>query len=135
VAELLRAGGWNATYAGDVGLAGHDDIDVFAFAAREGRIILTHDLDFLDNRRFPPHRNPGVVVLPGASGEERELRKALGGMLSVVGIFSKAWVGAKIHIGAADEWTIRWWNKADGKHYVTRYRFPKKGMLQEWVDD
>src|SRR5262249_7529665 len=135
MAELLRAAGWNATYAGDVGLLGHDDMDVFAFAAREGRVILTHDTDFLDDRRFPPHRNPGIVVLPGASGEEHELGKELGGMLSIVGRFRAAWFGSKIQISPSGEWTIKHWASAARKHITNRYQFPKHGMPLVWHED
>jgi len=40
--------------------------DVFAFAWRDSRIVVTHDADFLDNKRFPPNRNPRIsLVRPG----------------------------------------------------------------------
>jgi len=66
VAEVLRGQGWNARYVRELSLEGRSDEEVFARAWAEDRILLTHDTDFLDDRRFPPHRNPGVVVLPGA---------------------------------------------------------------------
>jgi predicted nuclease of predicted toxin-antitoxin system len=83
VAEVLRGAGWNVKFVADVNLAGHSDEDVLAFAHRDDRILLTHDADFLDDRRFPPHRNPGVVVLPGGSGNERVLIRALGQAVSI----------------------------------------------------
>lgn len=134
VAELLREAGWNAKYVGEVGLEGHDDSDVFAFAFRESRILLTHDADYLDDRRFPPHRNPGVVVLPGASGEDRELLRALGAMLSVVGPFRDVWSDAKIRISPVGDWTVNSRDPIHGANRVTRYRFPKHGMPLEWHD-
>ena len=55
----------------DVGLRGHSEEDVFAAAWKGGRIVVTHDADFLDNRRFPPHRNPGVILIRlGADGRD-----------------------------------------------------------------
>ena len=67
-AKYLSENGYNTKYVGDVGLEGRSDEDVFAFAWKNERIIVTHDLDFLDDRRFPPHRNPGVMVVrPGSS--------------------------------------------------------------------
>src|SRR5215469_3132633 len=73
VARVLREDGWNAIFVSDVGLVSHSDEDVFAHAWKEDRIVLTHDHDFLDDRCFPPHRNAGVIVLPGASGPARDL--------------------------------------------------------------
>lgn len=135
VAQSLRALGWNATYVGDVGLAGHDDTDVFAFAAREDRILLTHDTDFLDDRKFPPHRNPGVVVLPGAAGEERELCRALGAMVSIVGRFRAVWYKSKIQISPSGEWTVKQWASVTGLHVATRYRFLSHARALVWEDD
>jgi len=56
VAEVLRRNGFNTKFAAEVGLLGCSDEDVFAFAWKENLIIVTHDPDFLDNTRFPPHR-------------------------------------------------------------------------------
>ena len=56
VARVLRELGWNVVFGPDVGLKRHSDEDVFAYAWREQRVLLTHDRDFLDDRRFPPHQ-------------------------------------------------------------------------------
>jgi predicted nuclease of predicted toxin-antitoxin system len=79
VSEILRGEGFNVRYVGDVGLIGRSDEDVFAEAWRDNRVLVTHDPDFLDNRRFPPHRNPGVVLIrPGSSGRaDRGLKVCL----------------------------------------------------------
>jgi len=42
-----------------IGLNGHDDCAVFAYSWRHRRILLTHDEDFWDDRRFPEHRKSG----------------------------------------------------------------------------
>jgi predicted nuclease of predicted toxin-antitoxin system len=69
VAKILRHEGYNAKYVSDVGLTGRSDEDVFATAWSEDRVLVTHDPDFLDDRLFPPHRNPGVLLIrPGSSG-------------------------------------------------------------------
>jgi predicted nuclease of predicted toxin-antitoxin system len=134
VAEALRGARWNVKFVGEVGLDRHDDSDVFAFAGREGRFIVTHDRDFLDDRRFPPHRNPGIVVLPGGAGEERELLRALVGMLSIIGPFGNIWAGTKVRISAEGEWRVSIWAPATGRHETTRFRFPKHGAPLEWSD-
>ena len=73
VAEILQSNGYNARYVAKVGVIGRSDEDVFAVAWRDKRILVTHDPDFLDGNRFPPHRNPGVVLIrPGSSGRDNQ---------------------------------------------------------------
>ena len=73
VAGILRERGVNAKYAAEFGLIGRSDEDVFAAAWADKRAIFTHDSDFMDDRRFPHHRNPGVVLIrPGADGSDNE---------------------------------------------------------------
>src|SRR6266446_5838161 len=105
VAKVLRAQGWNAKYAAEVGLQGHSDEDVFARAWADDRIVLTHDTDFLDDRRFPPHRNPGVVVLPSAQDDEISLFTALAGVASFVAPFREGYRQRKVLVSANSEWT------------------------------
>jgi len=45
----------------DEGLGGADDDAVAAAAKREGRMLLTLDLDFSDIARFAPGTHPGIV--------------------------------------------------------------------------
>lgn len=64
IVALIREFKYPAICVKDCGLSGKPDENVMAFAWRERRMLVTHDQDFLDDRRFPPHRNPGVVTLP-----------------------------------------------------------------------
>jgi predicted nuclease of predicted toxin-antitoxin system len=84
-ARVIRDLGWDAEFVCDVALGGRPDEDVMAYAQRERRIILTHDRDFLDDRRFPPHRIPGVIVLPGANGGTEILDRELARLLITIG--------------------------------------------------
>ena len=68
VTAFLREKKLNVKDVFEEGLVGRPDEDVMAFAWRTQRILLTHDRDFLDDHRFPEHRNPGVIVLPGGDG-------------------------------------------------------------------
>lgn len=62
----LRALGHDVHTAADEGLLGHSDEQVAAAARAEKRMILTLDLGFGDERRFPPGRRPAIVVFrPG----------------------------------------------------------------------
>src|SRR5260370_4036960 len=71
IAKYLSEKGYNTKCVGEEGLGGRSDEDVFAFAWKSERIIVTHDPDFLDDRRFPPHRNPRIVLVrPCSSGRD-----------------------------------------------------------------
>ena len=134
VARALRDLGWNTKYVGDLDLVGHSDEDVFARAWSDERIILTHDHDFLDDRRFPPHRNPGVVVLPGAQGNEDALLRALAGMLSMVAPFRDAYWRTKVGIAADETWTFIRRNAKTGDMEKTRLRGVRRGPVEVWRD-
>jgi predicted nuclease of predicted toxin-antitoxin system len=85
VADYLQQNGYNAVFANDVGLSGRSDEDIFGYAWREKRMLWTHDRDFLDDARFPEHRNPGVVILPGGDGDNRAMEVGVGTALTVFG--------------------------------------------------
>jgi predicted nuclease of predicted toxin-antitoxin system len=78
VTKALRKNDWNVKDVNEVRLKGHSDEDIFAYAKRECRILLTYDEDFLDDKRYPLPGNPGVIVLPGADGNVSALSHALG---------------------------------------------------------
>jgi hypothetical protein len=121
VADFMRRKGFSAIFCGDLGLLGHSDEDVLAAAWRKRRVLLTHDRDFLDDTRFPEHRNPGVIVLAGGSGDRYALGHSIG---TVIWIFSRApdvWRGSKIVISADGEMVIRG-RGDDGKAFTSRYR-------------
>ena len=106
-AKAIRDLGWNVKYVEDVDLKGRADEDVFAYAWRDNRILVTHDEDFLNDGRFPPHRNPGVVIVPGGDGNERALLEALAFVLSVVAPFRETYRGTKPRIHSDGSWIMR----------------------------
>lgn len=134
VMRLLRELGWNTEFGPDVGLAGHSDEDVLAYAWREKRVLLTHDRDFLDDRRFPPHRNPGVVVFPGGSGSARGLVEGLSLVLSIIAPYRKAFRRFKIEITEDGIWNIT--NMARINDVVRRWRIRlgKGSCVDEWEE-
>jgi predicted nuclease of predicted toxin-antitoxin system len=136
VANVLRRAGWNAVFAADLGLLGHEDEDVFAAARREDRILLTHDKDFLNDRLFRPDLNPGLVVLrPGAEGhQDRLLLRALFDAVSVVGQFREIYRGTKLTVHEDGTWTMSH-KTPEGRVERTKYRFPRNRQVEEWVDD
>ena len=135
VANVLRQEGWNAVFADEVGLHGHSDEDIFAFASREDRVLLTHDRHFLDDRRFPVHKNPGVAVLPGAEGNDEALLRALGQIVYIMGWLRDFWRDTKVVVHEDGVWTVALRDFETGAITRTRYRFPKHGPPQVWHDD
>jgi len=63
VADLLREHGHDAVSVFDQHLQGHPDDDVAAVCRREGRGIVTMDLDFANILTYPPEDYAGIIVL------------------------------------------------------------------------
>lgn len=135
VARVMGELGRNVKFVPNVGLGGHSDEDVFAFAWRERRVLLTHDRDFLDDRRFPFNRNPGVIVLPGGHGTDHALVVALREVMSLMGDFKNLFPNAKIEISNDNIWRVRQFVKEEGLIRESRYRFDDHGDVWQWEDD
>lgn len=72
---LLGTSGHDAHTVEQEGLAGSPDADLVAACTREGRILVTLDLDFTDIRRYAPGSHPGIWVLrPARQSIERTLQ-------------------------------------------------------------
>jgi predicted nuclease of predicted toxin-antitoxin system len=63
VAGPLRGLGHDVDTVVDERLSGSDDDTVWAAAQREGRFLITSDLDFADVRKFTPHTHCGLLLL------------------------------------------------------------------------
>jgi predicted nuclease of predicted toxin-antitoxin system len=63
LAERLRRAGHEVATVPDEGLGGTDDDALFARCRREGRCLVTLDLDFGNVLRFPPEKTAGLAVL------------------------------------------------------------------------
>lgn len=64
----LRALGFDVDTVVDEGLGGRPDGEVWIAAQHEGRMLVTHDLDFSDARRYAPGSHHGLLLcrLPDA---------------------------------------------------------------------
>jgi len=61
--------GHDVLTAADENLLSRPDVEVAACAAREGRMLLTLDVEFADLRKHPPGSHPGTVLFrPRALG-------------------------------------------------------------------
>jgi len=63
VVALLAAAGHQADTVIDERLGGASDADLAALCVREGRVLMTLDLDFGDIRAYPPKNFAGLIVL------------------------------------------------------------------------
>ena len=77
VTELLRDLGGNVTDAWEQGMLGYKDERIWRFARKKRRIILSHDDDFMDERKYPIRECYGYVVLPHKAGGEQALTQKL----------------------------------------------------------
>lgn len=62
-AALLQSLSIDAQDVRDVGLKGASDAQVFEYAQKEERIIITRDIEFGNILKYPPPRHYGVIVV------------------------------------------------------------------------
>jgi predicted nuclease of predicted toxin-antitoxin system len=62
-ARVLRDAGFDAVDVRDVGLRGKSDAEVFEYAQREERLLITCDMGFSNILNFPPAENHGILVV------------------------------------------------------------------------
>lgn len=61
----------------DEGLCGHSDDVIWEAAQREGRLLITQDLDFSDLRRYVPGTHCGLVLIRLNSPSRSQLSQKL----------------------------------------------------------
>ena len=130
-APFLKGKGWNVITASDAGLVGHSDSDYVALARKEDRLLLTHDRHYLSDRKFPLGSNGGVLVLPGSSGNIRELVLGLIDMLSIIAPYWNAYRGSKIEVHGDRTISIRS-RQRSGEVMTSRYRLRPNAMPEIW---
>lgn len=98
---------------------------------RNGRILLTCDRDYLDERRFPLIHSPAIAVFDFGAGSPREVQGAFTCLQRMYGSpqFFDKWV--KID-AKPDSWTESS-RHLNGTTSRTRYRVHRDG-IQEWVE-
>ena len=131
VAVAFRLAGFKAVHVSEIGLDGHSDEDVFARAWREDRVILTHDADSLNDRAFPPQRNPGAVLLPGTSGTRNTLPDILTWIARTIGRSRSLWLRTEVVFFGDGSWAVHTFEKDEGRIVSTRYR-RRAGRLEIW---
>jgi len=70
LAGILSTRGHDVHTVPDENLSGRSDADIWQAACKEGRLLVTQDMDFSDVRRFAPDTHAGLLLLrlrePGA---------------------------------------------------------------------
>jgi len=77
VADLLRSLGHDVKTVWDEGLRGKSDRAVIVACRREGRALVTLDLDFANILRYPPERHAGLIVLRVADQSRRHVLRVI----------------------------------------------------------
>lgn len=76
-AAHLRSQGVDAASVVEQRMRGFDDDDVWAVCCREGRALVTLDVDFADQRIYPTRGTAGIVVLRVSSQDKPHVRALL----------------------------------------------------------
>jgi len=84
LAEILSARGHDVHTVPGEKLSGRPDADIWQAACKEGRFLITQDLDFSDVRHFAPGTHAGLMLLrlrePGAQALLDAVTKVVGEM-------------------------------------------------------
>ena len=63
IAVRLRTRAHDVLTVGEEGLTGNPDHEIWQAAQREGRLLITQDLDFSDAREFVPGTHHGIILM------------------------------------------------------------------------
>jgi predicted nuclease of predicted toxin-antitoxin system len=130
--EILRGKGFDVLTAQEAGKQGHPDENHISEARRRGRVLITCDKDYLNDRIFPLIHCPTIVVCDFGSQTTDEIISAFQCLAYVASFprFYDKW--CKIKAGR-EEWVehIRF---QDGSTSRDRYRF-FQGKMQVWQAD
>ena len=101
-AEDLRSAGHDAMTVVEQQLAGEPDVRVAEICRREGRALITLELDFSDIRVFPPGDYEGIIVLRPTVQTIKNIQRLVGQVIALVSTEQLAG-----HLWIVDEGQIR----------------------------
>lgn len=102
-----------------------DDQSVFASAWKLGRLLITHDADFLDDRKFPFARCSGLLLVPTYSSVSMEFANLLAGACQLVSRGGRLWFHTKIVARRDFTVKVRTWDKPLGHITEWTYQIPE----------
>jgi predicted nuclease of predicted toxin-antitoxin system len=129
--RIIREVGLNVLTAAEAGTRGHPDENQLAEAKRQGRILLSCDRDFLNERRFPLIESSTLVVFDFGDKTEDEIVQALQ-CLAIIEMWPDFFEqGVKID-AKTSEWTeTRRFQEGFTRRFRNRWH---QEQLQEWGD-
>jgi predicted nuclease of predicted toxin-antitoxin system len=95
VAELLASAGHDAVTVTMQRMAGQPDPNVATVCQREGRAVVTLDLDFADIRAYPPSSYAGIIVFRLARLDKPRVLSVLRRLLPILDqepLVGKLWI-------------------------------------------
>ncbi len=105
-AEMFRRAGHDALTVFDQGLRGRGDDKVAEVCRREGRALVTLDLDFADVRAYPPGAYPGIIVLRVASQGRVSVLRVMARLLPLLDsqpLSGHLWIVDDVHVRIRSE--------------------------------
>ncbi len=84
LAEWLRGQGHDAVHASDIAMHRSPDSEILHFAAGEGRVVITADLDFPRLLATMRAIEPGLILLRGGNYSEAESLECIRRVLMAV---------------------------------------------------
>jgi predicted nuclease of predicted toxin-antitoxin system len=118
---VMRYKQWDVRTSDFANVRRSDDQAVFSAAWKLGRLLVTHDRDFLDDRLFPFARCPGLLVLPTYDSVSMQFANLLAGACELVSRGARFWFHTKIVARRDFTVKVRTWEKSLG--YVTEWRY------------
>ncbi len=86
LALTLQTAGYQAAHVYDVGLQGHLDTAVFAYAQAHQHTMITGDLDFANIREYgPPHFGIIVLQIPNETPQAERIQEVLNALSTLSG--------------------------------------------------
>jgi hypothetical protein len=129
--EILRSRKLDVLTVVEAKKSGHPDENHTAEALRLGRVLITCDRDYLDERRFPLISCPALVVFDFGEGTRSEIIRAFRCLHDII-YFPQFFDKWSKFDARRDEWT--WYSRfLDGTTSRDRFRW-FRGKLQTWVE-
>lgn len=120
--HVMRYKHWDVRTCDHANLRRSDDQAVFAAAWRLGRLLITHDSDFLDDRLFPFATCSGLLVLPTYGSVSMQYANLLAGACELVSRGAGLWFHTKIVARRDFTVKIRTWEKRHG--HISEWQYP-----------
>ena len=125
--QELRNAGLDVESATESGHGSHPDANIVQDAEESGRVILTMDRDFWDDRKHPLQKSPGIIFI-----DTDQLDKAIQGLATFYVLFARYyprewWCEMKARVTARG-FGIKGRSK-EGKVFATEFKLMDDGKL------